>query len=371
LIDARTDRHLWAQEYRARLRPGGAAHLSGHARIADEIRVELTPNERARLGGAHTVNPEAHEAYLEGRYYWNQFTDANTKRSLAFFRQAIARDPNYALGYSGLAKYYAAMYIRFGLLPRAEACPKGEAAARKAIELDDSLSDPHLALGALRFWCDWDFQGAESELKRAIRLNPSDSEAPRVYASTLTVRGRGEEAIVEMEGAVEYDPMSAEVKQMFGWDYYEMRQYDQAARQYRKAAAINPKQMDPILGLGNVYAQQGQLDLAIREYRKAIGLMGGEPNPGLSCPLAYAYARAGRRRQAIEVLNQMNQMPGVTAIERAIVYVGLGDKQHALAWLEKAYEDRDTDILSLNTDPVYDPLRSDPRFQALVRRVGL
>ena len=174
-----------------------------------------------------------------------------------------------------------------------------------------------------------------------------------------------------MARAVENDPMSAEVMQMFGWDYYETRHYDQAARQYRKAAGINPQQIDPILGLGNVYAQQGHLDLAIREFQKAVELAGGNSNPGLLSPLAYAYARAGRRRLALEILNRMNRLPGVTAMERAVVYVGLGDKQQALVWIEKAYANRDTEILSLNTDPVYDPLRSDPRFQELIRRVGL
>ena len=371
LIDARTDRHLWAHEYERDLQDVLRLQDEVARDIANEIRVELTPQERARLGSAHTVNPEAHEAYLEGRYYWNQFTMPTTKKSLVFFRQAIEKDPNYALGYSGLADYYGVMYSRFGVMPRGEACPKGEAAARKAIELDDSLSYPHLSLGAIRFWCDWDFQGAESELKRAIRLNPSNSEAHRVYAVTLTLKGRGEEATVEMARAVENDPMSAELNQMRGWVYYETRHYDQAARQYRKAAGMDPKRTDPILGLGNVYAQEGQLELAIREFQKSIELAGGKPVPSLLSPLGYAYARAGRRRQALEILKRMNRMPGVTAMDRAVVYIGLGDKQHALDWLEKAYENHELWILLLKSDPMYDPLRSDPRFQDLIRRVGL
>jgi tetratricopeptide (TPR) repeat protein len=339
--------------------------------IADEIRLELTPQERARLGSAHKVNPEAHEAYLEGRYYWDQFTVPTTRKSLGFFQQAIEKDPNYALGYSGLAHYYGVMYIRFGVIPRAEACPKAEAAARKAIELDDSLSEPHISLGAIRVWCDWDLQSGESELKQAIQLSPSNSEAHRVYAVTLTLKGRGEEATAEMARAVENDPMSPEINQMLGWVYYVTRRYDRAARQYRKAAEMDPKRADPVSGLGNVYAKEGHFDLAIREYRKAIELAGGRPVSSMLSPLGYAYARAGKRRQALEILARMDRMPGVMAMDRVAVYIGLGDKQHALAWLEKAYENHELGMLELKSDPDYDPLRSDPRFQALVRRVGL
>ena len=376
LIDARTDRHLWAHAYERDLKDVLRLQDEVARDIADEIRVELTPQERARLSASRAVNPEAHEAYLEGRYYWDQFTVPTTKKSLAFFRRAIEKDPNYALGYSGLADYYGVMYTRFGAMSRGEACPKGEAAARKAIELDDSLSHPHLSLGALRFWCDWDFQGAESELKRAIRLNPSNSEAHRVYASTLTLRGRGEEATAEMARALENDPMSVELNQMLGWVYYVTRHYDQAIAQYRKVAAMDPKRADPINGLGSVYAQQGRLGLAIREFRKAIVLSGARP--GSSAPLGYAYALAGRRREALAILKRMNPRLGYQtagsynpAIDRATVYIALGDERQALAWLEKAYESHESGILLLKSDPMYDPLRSDPRFQNLVRRVGL
>jgi TolB-like protein/Flp pilus assembly protein TadD len=372
LIDARTDRHLWAHEYERDLQDVLQLQDEVARDIVDEIRIELTPQERARLSASRPVNPQAHEAYLEGRYYWNQFTVPTTEKSLAFFQQAIAKDPNYALGYSGLADYYGVMYIRFGVMPRAEACPKAEAAALKSIELDDSLAEPHLSLGAIRLFCDWDLQDAGSELKRAIELNPNYSQAHRLYSTFLTIRGRGGEATVEMARAVEDDPMSADTSYMLGWIYYESRQYDQAIKQYRKTAEMDPKRADPIFGLGDVYAQQDRLDLAIQEYRKAVELSGGQPDA--SPALAHAYALAGRRREALAILKRMNEMsehPPVAALDRATVYIALGDKQQALSWLEKAYENHEEGILFLKSDPVYDTLRSDPRFQNLVHRSGL
>jgi TolB-like protein/DNA-binding winged helix-turn-helix (wHTH) protein/Flp pilus assembly protein TadD len=372
LIDARTDHHLWAHAYERDLRDVLDLQDEVARDIANGIRLELTPQERARLAGSHPVNPEAHEAYLKGRFYWNQFTETDVKKSLGFFQQAIEKDPNYALGYSGLADYYGVMYAGIGALPRNETCPEAEAAALKAVELDDSLAEAHHSRAAIRLYCDWDWQGAESEFKRAIQLNPSYSQAHRVYAALLVASGRAGQALGEMERAVENDPMSVDLYRARGGRYYEARQYDQALKQYRKALEMDPKRAGPHYGMGDVYAQQGRYDLAIREYREGLELSGGKP--AASPDLGYVYALAGRRPEALEILEQLNEMSKhrpVSAVDRAVVYLGLGNKEQALALLDEAYERHELGMLYLKSEPRYDPLRSDPRFQDLMRRVGL
>jgi TolB-like protein/DNA-binding winged helix-turn-helix (wHTH) protein/Tfp pilus assembly protein PilF len=372
LIDARTDHHLWAHAYERDLRDVLDMQDEVARDIANGIRLELTPQERSRLAASHPVNPEAHEAYLKGRYYWNQLTEADMRKSLGFFQQAIEKDPNYALGYSGLADYYGWMYAGIGALPRNEACPEAEPAALKAVELDDSLAETHVSRGAIRLFCDWDWQGAEGELKRAIQLNPSYSPAHRIYADLLTFSGGGGKAVAEMERAVENDPMSADLNYMLGFTYYETRQYDQALQQYRKALEMDPKRANPHYGFGDVYARQGRYDLAIREYRKGLELSGGQP--AASPDLAYVYALAGRRPEALEILKQLNERSKhrlVSPLDRAVVYIALGNKEQALALLDEAYEQHEWGMLLLKAEPRYDPLRSDPRFQDLMRRVGL
>ena len=371
LIYARTDHHLWAHAYERDLKDVLVLQDEVARDIANGIRVELTPQERARLAGSHSVDPEAHEAYLKGRYYWNQFTEADGRKSLGFFQQAIAKDPNYALGYSGLADYYLMMYAGIGALPRSETCPQAEPAALKAVELDDSLAETHLSHGAIRFFCDWDWQGAEGEFKRAIQLNPSYSFAHRVYADLLTFSGGGEKAVAEMRRAVENDPMSADLNYMLGFTYYETRQYDQALQQYQKALEMDPKRANPHNGLGDVYARQGRYDLAIGEYRKGLDLSGGQP--AASPDLAYVYAFAGRRPEALEILKQLNERSKhrpVSALDRAVVCVALGNKEQALALLDEAYEQHEWGMLLLRAEPDYDPLRSDPRFQDVLRRMN-
>jgi tetratricopeptide (TPR) repeat protein len=371
LIDARTDHHLWARAYERDLRDVLVLQDEVARDIANGIRLELTPQEGARLAGSHPVNPEAHEAYLKGLFYWNQLTEPDVRKSLGFFQQAIEKDPNYALGYAGFAGYYGVMYSG-GALPRNEACPKAEAAALKAVELDDSLAEVHHSLAAIKFYCDWNWQGAESEFKRAIQLNPNYSPAHRVYSTLLVESGRVGEAMSEMDRAVENDPMSADLCRARGGRYYEARQYDQALKQYRKALDMDPKRAGPHYGLGDVYAQQGRFDLAIREYRKGLELSGGQP--AASPDLGYVYALTGRRPEALEILKQLNEMSKhrpVSAVDRAVVYIALGNKEQALALLDQAYEQHAKEMLELKAEPRFDPLRSDPRFQDLMRRVGL
>lgn len=368
LIDARTDRHLWAHAYERDLGDVIALQDEVARDIADEVRVKLTPQERARLTTSHTVNPEAHEAYLKGRFYWNLFTEAGAKKSLGFFQQALEKDPKYALGYSGMADYYAVMYVRYGDLSYKEACPKAEAYALKAVDLHDSLAEGHHSLAAIRYYCDWDFSGAESEFKRAIQLNSSYAETHRVYSDLLSRQGRTADVLVEMKRMAENDPMSARCNQLLGWDYYMMRDYDRAMLQERKALEIDPTRGDAHYVLGFVYTQTGQYNLAVREFT----LAGADPRTSPS--VGYVYALGGKRKQALEVLRRLNAMSAtrpVSAVDRALVHIGLGEKNQAIALLLKAYREHDLGLLSLKVNPRFDSLRSDPRFQDLVHRIGL
>jgi TolB-like protein/DNA-binding winged helix-turn-helix (wHTH) protein/Flp pilus assembly protein TadD len=371
LIDARSDRHLWARSYERDLRDVIALQDEVARDIADEVRVKLTPQERAHLAISHPVNPEAHEAYLKGRYYWNQITEEGVKKSFGFFQQAIEKDPKYALGYSGLADYYVVSYVRFGL-SRNEACPKAEPFALKAVELDDTLAEGHYSLAGVRFFCNWDIKGAENDFKRALQLNPSYSEAHRVYAELLTSKREGREAVAEAERAVENDPMSGDINMVLGWVYFLDGRYDQAIRQEGKTIEMDPKRPNTYLVLGYVYLKERRHDLAVREFTKAAQLFGGDP--GTSPWVGYAYGLSGRRQKALKVLKRLNATPTtapLSAYGRAIVYSGLGNKQQAFAWLEKAYQQHEWILIGVNVDPVFDSLHSDQRFQDLVHRIGL
>jgi TolB-like protein/DNA-binding winged helix-turn-helix (wHTH) protein/Tfp pilus assembly protein PilF len=372
LIDVRNDRHLWARSYERDLRDVIALQDEVARDIADEIRVKLTPQERARMTASHPVNPEAHEAYLKGRYYWNQFTLKGVKKSFSFFQEAIAKDPSYALGYSGLADYYGVSYVRFGTLARSEACPKAERFARKAVALNGSLAEVHHSLAATLMLCDWDVKDAEFEFKRALQLNPNYAEAHRVYADLLVASGRPEQGVAEAQRAVENDPMSGDINMLLGWVYYMSRHYDQAIQQEMKTIAMDPKRPNTHFILGSVYEKEGQYNLAIREYRKFAELEGA--NPGESPLVASAYARAGNREEAFRIMDRLNRSsskrPGA-ALGQALVYIALESKQQALTCLDNAFQEHDWFLIEINADPRFDSLRSDPRFQDLIHRIGL
>jgi TolB-like protein/DNA-binding winged helix-turn-helix (wHTH) protein len=371
LIDARSDRHLWAHAYERDLRDVITLQDEVARDIADAITVKLTPRERARLTGTHPVNPEAHEAYMKGLYYWNQFTAEGVKKSLPFFQEAVAKDPKYALGYSGLANYYGVSYVRMDTLSHDEACPKMEDFSRKAIELDDSISESHASLGGTRWLCDWDWDGAEREFKRALQLNPNSAQTHRFYSIFLVASGHPEQGVVEAERAVENDPMSGDINMGLGWVYYLSRHYDKAIQQEMKTIAMDPKRPNTHFVLGCVYEQKGQYDLAIREYRKSAQLAGRDPET--SPWLGSAYALARNRQEALKILHRLGRNSTTRpdeALGRAIIFAGLGEKKQAFASLEKAFQARYWSLIEMNADPRFDSLRSDPRFQVLLRRMN-
>lgn len=339
--------------------------------IAKEIKVKLTPQEQARLTSTKQVSPEAHEAYLKGRYWWNKRTEEGLNRSLTFFREAIELDPTFALSYAGIADSYVVMGSWDFLQPH-EAYPKAKEAATKGLEIDETLAEAHASLAAVANDHDWDFSGAEREFKRAIQLNPGYATAHQWYAEHLAAMGRHEEAMAETKRALELDPLSLVIRTAYGRICYYARQYDLAIDHCHKALQLDPNFAPAHVLLSFSYVQMGMYAEAVAASEKAIGLSGGVPLPLAS--LGYAHAMAGNRDEALRVLEQLtelSQQRHVTAGIVALVYVGLGEKDQAFEWLEKAAEEHSGYLTYLKTEPLMDGLRSDPRFDNLLRRIGL
>ncbi|MBI4466217.1 MAG: protein kinase [Acidobacteria bacterium] len=368
LIHGPTDKHLWAENYQRELR-GVLALQSEVARaIAREIQVKVSPQEQARLAGGHQVNPEAYELYLKGRFHWNKRTEGDLQKSIAYFQQALEKDPDFAPAYAGIADSYNVLPIQ-GSLPGAEAYPKARVAALRALEIDDTLTEAHAALAWVNWRYNWDWAGAESEFKRALELQPSSGHVHHWYALYLTVLNRTEEALREIKRARELDPLSLIINANVAWVYYYARQYDQALRECQKALEMDANFPQARTYLGLIYAAKGMHQEAIAEFQKAIALAGARP-PSYLGALGYAYARAGNKAEAQKLLNELLEQKPVPLLPVAQIYAGLGQKQEALAWLERAYEVRGSSIEFINISPSVDPLRGDPRFQDLLRRMN-
>ena len=371
LIDGRSDRHLWAESYERDLRDVLALQNEVSGDIAKEIQIKVTNPEKSPLASARPVSPEAHEAYLKGRYFWNKRSEEGVRKGIDYFEQATRIDPNYAVAYAGLAESYIVLNgHRF--LPPTQAFPKVHAAALKALELDESLAEAHSSLGSYRWEYEWDKSGAEKEFRRAIELNPSYATAHAWYAEELAALGRGDQALAEMERAREVDPLSLPVSVVAGWILYVERDNDQAIDQFQRTLELDSNFAIAHLYLGRAYVQKGNLEQAIVEAQTATRLSGS--HPFYMAWLGYAYARAGNRNEALRILHQLKVISGkkyVASHDVAAIYVGLGEKSKAIAWLNKGYDEHSYTVLQLGVEPEFDSLRSDPRFQDLVQRVGL
>jgi tetratricopeptide (TPR) repeat protein len=364
LIDARTDHHLWAGSYVRNL--NDVLTLQGEVAqtIADQIRIAVTPEEQARLARPRTVDPEAQELYFQG----TQAADTGNPRSgIGYFQKAIDKDPNYAQAYAALADGYGWMG-QAGWMPYSEAFPKEKAAAIKAIALDEALPEGHVALAHAAMNLDWDWATEGKEFKRALDLNPNSADVHWSYSGYLEHMGRLPEAISEMQRALQLDPISSRAFQASAFVYYNARQYDQALLQMQRASALHHEPLELIYALGVIYVEKGMYEEAIQQFQKlgdqphALGHMGN------------AYARMGREAEARKMISELQkhvQNTGIGRYEIALVYAGLGKKDDAFAWLEKSFAARDKGLTYLKMDPPLDPLRSDSRFQDLVRRVGL
>jgi len=371
LIEAATDKHLWSRSYEGQLRDTLALQNQVAQAIADQIRINLNSQERAALKSVRVVNPQAYESYLKGRYFWNKRTADSLKVALAYFNQAIDEDPRYAQSYSGLADTYALLGDwQYAVMTPKEALPRAKAAATKALELDSSLGEAHNSLAFCLDGFDWDFPAAEKEFQQAIELSPGYATAHHWYAWHLSLMGRYDEAIVEMEKAKNLDPLSLIINADLAELLLLARSYDESIRQSRKTIEMDPNFALAHNQLGQAYLQKQMRDEAITELQKAVQLSAGSPT--CLANLARAYAAFGKKSEAAKLLTDLKKgsSPGYShASEIAVVYAALGDKNQAMTWLEKGYEERFNPGVLLR--PGFDPLRSDPRFQELVRRIGL
>jgi TolB-like protein/DNA-binding winged helix-turn-helix (wHTH) protein/Tfp pilus assembly protein PilF len=371
LIDAVADRHLWAQSYDGDLRDTLALQNTVARAIAEQIRINVTAQEQVALKHANVVNPDAYEAYLKGRYFWNKRTGEGLKRAKGYFDQAVATDPNYAQAYSGLADTYALLGDwQYAVMTAKEALPRAKAAAVRALELDSTLGEAHTSLAFILDGFDWDWESADREFRRGIELNPGYATAHHWYAWHLSLLARHRDAIAEMRKAESLDPLSLIIKSDLAELLLIAHFYDASIQQSRRTIDMDVTFSMAHNQLGQAYLQQRQYEEAIAELQKAIQL--SEGNPTSTANLARAYAAAGRRNEAVQLLNELKRRssPGYSnAPEIAVIYTALGDRDQAMTWLEQGYEERFNPGVLLR--PGFDPLRSDPRFQALARRVGL
>ncbi len=373
LIAAATDRHLWASSYERDLRDVLALQGEVARAIVGEIGVRLTPQERSRLTDKKTVNPDAYEAYLKGRYHWFRGTAPDAQKSLDYFQQSVAKQPDYALAYAGIADAYVQMAgSAYGVLSPREAFPKAKVAAMRAVELDPTLSEPYVSLAWSSFVFDRDWTTAESQFQRALRLNPNYPNAHQYYGAFLSSMGRFDEAIREAKRGQELDPLSLRGNLDVGFFLHNARRDDEAIPWFRRVLDMDPTFLRTHWVLGLALVQKKRYDEAITELQKAVELSGS--GPAQLGSLGYAYAVAGRRAEALEIVEKLKEssrehyVPPATV---SIVFSGLGEKDQAMAWLEKANEERDPWVTELKVQPMFDSLRSDPRFLDLLHRVGL
>jgi TolB-like protein/DNA-binding winged helix-turn-helix (wHTH) protein len=373
LIQAVDQTHVWAQTYDRDLRDVLVLQSEIARAVAAATALSLTPDAHARLARARPVHAESHLDYLRGRYFfWNRRSEAGVRQALGYFQRSIAADPDYAPAYSGLADCYMSLGASsvVGGLPPRQAMPEAKAAALRALQIDPTLAEAHNSLANVHLLYDWDLAASEKEFRRAIELDPDFTTAHHWYSHTLMVLGRTEESLAESQRALELEPMHLVINGHLGWHYYYARQYDQAIEQYRKTLELDPAPLFQRYAAW-AYLQRGKHREAIDALRVALG---AGRNPPVEGELGHALAVAGRRAEALAVLEGLRQLSAtryVSPYSVALVHAGLGDRDQAFAWLDKAYDERSDYMPYLKLEPMLDGLRSDPRFDALVRRVGL
>ncbi len=365
LVYAPTGAYLWAKSYQGDL--SDVLRLQGEVAgdIAREIRIRLTPPESKRLAGAVTVNPAAYQAYLKGTYYWNRGTENDWLQAKQYFEEAAQIDPNYAPAFAGLSIYYSSTG---NLAPRVR-MPQARRYAVKAVAIDPNLAEAHTALAVVRWLGDWNWPGAERQFKRALELDPGDAQAHRLYAFYLSEMGRTSDAPAEIRRARELDPLSVLTRVMTGWIFYSFRQYHQAVEQCRAALDTEPDSVNALDCLGVNYLAEKKYKKAVEECQNAVSLSGDDLFRAVD--LARAFAQSGNKAAARKMLNDWRARRGyVPPSFFAQVYVALGEKDQGLAWIERAYTDRDVNLVFLKEDPAFDSLRSNPSFQDLMRRLA-
>ena len=367
-----TGAQLWSDSYGGDLRDILALQQKVTRDIAGEVRIKLTPQEQARLTNARSVNSEALEAYLKGRHHLSKRNEKSIRTAISYFEEAIAKDSSFALPHAFLADaYFALGTFIISAMPPTEALAKGEAAALKAVELDETLAEGHTSLGVIKLYS-WQWSDAEQEFKRALELNPNYAPAHSWYAIYFGARGRVGESIARMYRAREIDPLSPHITQNVGWMLHYAGQYDEEIEQYRRALELDPNFQFARHRLAKAYFAKGMFDEAIAEHERVIAL--SDRNPSELAMLGRAYGLSGRKNQARQILRELLEMSErgyVSPYSIALVYVGLGERENVFEWLEKAYRERSYAMVFLKVSDDFAPYRQDPRYVDLLRRVGL
>jgi serine/threonine-protein kinase len=371
LVDVRYNKLLWGEQYERKISDLLATQREIAQEIVEKLKLKVSGEEKV-LAKHYTESNEAYQLYLKGRFYWNKRTAEALTKAIEYFNQAIEKDPGFALAYAGLANCYV---LHHGNLqaPR-EKMPKARAAAMRALELDETLSDAHTSLARVLAVYDWDWTGAEKEFKRAIELNPRDALAHQWYGGYFELMGRPDEALAERKKALELDPLSLSTNSELGLAFYFARDYDKAIQQFRLTLELDPDFPLATAQLPATYELKGMYDQAIAGFKKLATQRGDTRGSNSLAGLGHAYAMSGRKAEArvvLDELKQRSQKEYVPAISIALVYAGLGEKDQAFIWLEKAYEEHAFKIAWLRVEPQWDSLRSDPRFADLLRRIGL
>ena len=370
LVDVRYNKLLWGEQYERKMSELLQTQREIAREIVDKLRLKVSGQEQG-LAKHYTESNEAYQLYLKGRFQWHKRTNEALKKSIDYFNQAIERDPSFGLAYAGLADCYV---VPAYMLPPGEKIPKAKVAAMKALEIDDTLAEAHTSLARAMTTYDWDWRGAEREFQRAIELNPNYAIAHQWYCGYLEAMGRTPEAIAEGKRALELDPLSPIITFEMGLGFYYARDYDKAIEYYQKTLELDPD-FPPAHGqLPAAYEQKRMYDQAITGFQKGTNLKGSREWYFSLSGLAHVYAVTGNKGEAQKLLSEMKDLSVrqyVPADRIALIYAGLGDKDEAFAWLEKAYDERSFNMTWLKVEPRWDSLRYDPRFADLVRRLGL
>jgi Tfp pilus assembly protein PilF len=370
-VHGSTDQHLWAREYERELTDILLLQGEVAQAIADEIQVKVTPQEQARLASARLVKPKAYEAYLRGRFHWDKRTEEGTRKGLALFEQALAEDPSFALSQAGVAESYN-MLGYWGVAAPHDVSPKARAGATRALEIDATLAEAHAALGWTYFAYDWDWAAGEREFRRAIELKSGYSTAHQWYSHLLVYQGRVAEGLAQVERTLELEPLSLVMNSNGALMYLLARQDDEAIHRVHKTLELDPHFAPPYLWLGWALQKRGMHAEGLEALRQAVPLSGNGPH--YIAALGHGYGVAGQSADAAKTLAHLEAMATqryVSAYDFAVIYAGLAEKEKAFTWLDKAYEEHSTWLAMINADSRFDAFHGEPRFQGLLRRLGL